>query len=183
MPQRFPKHAGGFTCMSPAGVNIERLMRQPPKVEFVALPVKDTWPVVYPAGTMKKSDVLTACPARVVTLKRPDMALSGIVVDRDVVVAESTGVSDWFSPMRLFNATASKCVPVMVTAVDAGPIAGVKLVIVGRPASDRTVNADAEFAEPPGDVTLNAPVVAPAGTVTTNCVAVAELTAAVVPLN
>ena len=146
-------------------------------------PVKLTSLVEYPGGTTKKSEALTASPAFVCTLKRPDIALSGMVVDNDVGVPETTGVSDWFSPMRLFNAIVSKCVPVIVTAVDTPPIAGVKLVIVGSPASERTVNADAEFAEPPGEVTLTAPVVAPAGTVTSSCVGVCEFTVAVVPLN
>jgi len=35
----------------------------------------------------------------------------------------------------------------------------------------------------PGEVTLTAPVVAPAGTVTSSCVGVCEFTVAVVPLN
>ena len=63
------------------------------------------------------------------------------------------------------NATAVapvKFVPPIVTLVPAGPLAGVKLVIVGGLS---TVKLLALVAVPPGVVTLTGPVVAPAGTV------------------
>jgi hypothetical protein len=64
------------------------------------------------------------------------------------------------------NATAVtpvKFVPLIVTLVPAGPLAGVKLVIVGALAL--TVKLLALVAVPPDVVTLSGPVVAPAGTV------------------
>ena len=56
-----------------------------------------------------------------------------------------------------------KFVPVIVTLVPAGPLVGVKLVIVGALAL--TVKLVALVAVPAGVVTLSGPVVAPAGTV------------------
>ena len=56
-----------------------------------------------------------------------------------------------------------KFVPLIVTLVPAGPLVGVKLVIVGALAV--TVKLLALVAVPPGVVTLSGPVVAPAGTV------------------
>ena len=64
------------------------------------------------------------------------------------------------------NATALapvKFVPVIVTLVPTGPLAGVKLVIVGALAL--TVKLAELVAVPPGVVTVTGPVVAPAGTV------------------
>ena len=63
------------------------------------------------------------------------------------------------------NATAVaplKFVPVIVTLVPAGPLVGVKLVIVG---AGTTVKVLALVAVPPAVVTLTGPVVAPVGTV------------------
>ena len=56
-----------------------------------------------------------------------------------------------------------KFVPLIVTLVPTGPLAGVKLVIVG--AGGTTVKLVALVAVPPGVVTLSGPVVAPVGTV------------------
>ena len=67
--------------------------------------------------------------------------------------------------LTLLNATAEvpvKLVPLMDTLVPTGPLAGVKLVIVGGLI---TVKLLALVAVPPGVVTLMVPVVAPAGTV------------------
>ena len=67
--------------------------------------------------------------------------------------------------LTLLNATAEvpvKLVPLMDTLVPTGPLAGVKLVIVGGLI---TVKLPALVAVPPGVVTLMVPVVAPAGTV------------------
>jgi hypothetical protein len=55
-----------------------------------------------------------------------------------------------------------KFVPLIVTLVPTGPLAGVKLVIAG---AGITVKLLVLVAVPPGVVTLNGPVVAPAGTV------------------
>ena len=67
--------------------------------------------------------------------------------------------------LTLLNATAEvpvKLVPLMDTLVPTGPLAGVKLVIVGGLI---TVKLLALVAVPPGVVTLMVPVVAPVGIV------------------
>ena len=77
----------------------------------------------------------------------------------------------------------SKLVPVIVTVVPGAPIVGVKFVIVGAPeAADVTVNALLLVIEPTGQLTPIGPVVAPAGTMVTSCVRVAEITVAPTPL-
>jgi hypothetical protein len=83
------------------------------------------------------------------------------------------------------NATAVapvKFVPLIVTLVPTGPLAGVKAAIAGAGALT-TVKSIALVALPPGVVTLSGPVVAPAGTVAR--MAVGEITAklAATPLN
>ena len=55
-----------------------------------------------------------------------------------------------------------KFVPLIVTLVPTGPLAGAKLVIVG---AGMTVKLVALVAVPPGVVTRTGPVVAPVGTV------------------
>ena len=76
-------------------------------------------------------------------------------------------------PLKATAVAPVKFVPLIVTLVPTGPLAGVKLVIVGPLAV--TVNALALVAVPPAVVTLIDPVVAPAGTVAS--IDVAEFTA------
>ena len=66
------------------------------------------------------------------------------------------------APLKATTVVPGKFVPLMVTLVPTGPLAGVKPVIVGRLI---TVKLPALVAVPPGVVTLIVPVVAPAGTV------------------
>ena len=66
------------------------------------------------------------------------------------------------TPLNTTAVAPVKFVPVIVTPVPAGPLAGVKLAIVG---AGITVKLVALVAVPPGVVTLNGPVVAPVGTV------------------
>ena len=66
-------------------------------------------------------------------------------------------------PLNVTAVAPVKFVPLIVTLIPTGPLAGVKLVIVGPLAV--TVNAVALVAVPPGVVTLIGPLVAPAGTV------------------
>ena len=83
----------------------------------------------------------------------------------------------------LFVVTVSKLVPEIVTAVPAGPIEGVKLLIDGTPdVLGPTVKDVLLVADPFGDVTAISPLVAAEGTVTTNSVAVADVMLAAVPL-
>src|SRR5262245_29566503 len=70
----------------------------------------------------------------------------------------------------------------MLTAVPAAPIVGEKALIVGAPVEAVTTKDVALVAEPAGVVTASGPVVAPDGTLTTSCVAVAEVTLAAIPL-
>jgi hypothetical protein len=63
-------------------------------------------------------------------------------------------------PLKLTAVAPVKLAPLIVTAVPAGPLTGVKLAIAGA-----AVKLDALVAVPPGVVTLIGPVVAPAGTV------------------
>jgi hypothetical protein len=64
--------------------------------------------------------------------------------------------------LKLTAVVPVKLAPLIVTAVPAGPLAGVKLAIVG---ATSTVKLLALAAVPPGVVTLSGPVVAPEGTV------------------
>jgi hypothetical protein len=107
-----------------------------------------------------KLAALVAVPAGVVTLTVPDVAPVGTVAWIEAVDAT---VNVTASPL-IFTAVAPvKFVPVIATTVPAGPLAGVKPVIVG--ALWVTVKLLALVAVPPGVVTLSGPVVAPDGTV------------------
>ena len=76
---------------------------------------------------------------------------------------------------------AAKLVPVIVTGVPTGPLAGENPVIVGGGGSV-TVKFVLLVADCPETVTDIGPVVAPVGTVVTSDVAVALVTVAAVPL-
>src|SRR2546427_7040681 len=100
-----------------------------------------------------------------------------------VVVAELICAGELFSRRFSLLVTVSKFVPFTVTAVPVTAVVGVKLVIVGTPLLARTLNDVLLVADPVGVVTPIAPVVALVGTLATSCVAVADVTDAVVPLN
>jgi hypothetical protein len=85
-----------------------------------------------------------------------------------VAVDEVIGAGVMLNFKRLLVAMGSKLVPVIETAVFGVAIAGVKLVMAGTPLVAVTVKAVLLDAEPAGAVTAIAPVVAPAGTVTTS---------------
>lgn len=109
---------------------------------------------------------LTAVPAAVVSLIRPEEVneVNGAITD--VAVAEDGIDGVVLNVSRLLNATGSKPDPVIVIAVPAVAIAGLKPEIEGAPGPDITVKLVELVAEPRGAVTLMAPVVAPDGTVT-----------------
>lgn len=100
-----------------------------------------------------------------------------------VLVAELTVAWLLLNSTLLLAGTLSKFLPVIATAVPALPMTGVKLVMIGAPPEAATVKGVLLLAEPVGVVTLISPVMAPVGTLAIICVAVAELTAAVTPLN
>ena len=118
-----------------------------------------------------------------VTEIRPEVPLGGTLAGILVAVAELIGARAMLNLTLSFAAVVSKLVPVIVTAVPGVPMVGVNPVIVGAPVEAVTVNESILVAEPAGAVTVIGPVVAPEGTVVTICVAVAEVTVAVVPLN
>jgi hypothetical protein len=107
----------------------------------------------------------------------------GTVVASEIDVADVGRAEDKFIFTTSFAGVESKLVPVIDTVAPTAPIVGVKFVIVGWPLLPETVNAVDEVAAPAGEVTEIVPVVAPFGTKTINCVALAEVTVAAVPLN
>src|SRR5207248_2551462 len=129
------------------------------------------------ALTTVNEPALVAVPPGVVTLSGPEVAPAGTVAW--IAVAEVT-VKLALVPLNATALAPVKLVPLMVTLVPTGPLAGEKLVIVG-PLT--TVNELELVAVPPGVVTLSGPLVAPAGTVA--WIAVAEVTVklALTPLN
>ena len=82
------------------------------------------------------------------------------------------------TPLNFTAVAPAKFVPVIVTTVPAGPLAGAKLAIVGAP-----MKLDELVAVPPAVVTLNGPVVTPAGAVAWIEVAEATEKPAATPLN
>lgn len=66
--------------------------------------------------------------------------------------------------MKLTFVAPLKSVPLIVTLVPTGPLAGVKLVIVGAGTNTVTVKSAALVPVPPAVVTVILPEVAPAGT-------------------
>jgi hypothetical protein len=68
-------------------------------------------------------------------------------------------------PLNVTAVAPVKAEPLIVTLVPTGPLAGVKLVIVGGSGALTTVKVVALVAVPSGVVTLSVPVVAPVGTV------------------
>jgi len=113
---------------------------------------------------------------------RPDPVKVGTALERELEVAAEALPGVKLKRRLLALGVVAKLVPVIVTGVPAVAIDGVKLVIVGA-AVLPIVNTVALAAEAPGVVTPIGPVVAPAGTVATICVAVDDTTGAVVPLN
>ena len=81
----------------------------------------------------------------------------------------------------LLEGVVLKFVPLIVTVDPTGPLAGLKLLIVG--AGVVTVKLPLLVAVCVPTFTVIAPVVAPVGTATVRCVVVAAETVAVVPLN
>ena len=129
-------------------------------------PVTSTDEGAWGDGGIKKSAVLVAVPATVATDMRPEPVACGTLVCKAVEVLDVSEASVALSFTRLLLLIGSKLVPVIVTAVPAVPIAGVKLVIVGAVESATTKLVELT-ADPLGLVTEIGPVVAPLGTVVT----------------
>ncbi len=98
-------------------------------------------------------------PATVVTLTAPLLAPAGTVAV--IWVAESTVKVVALVALNFTTVAPERLVPVIVTDVPTGPLAGFTSV---TSAAEMTVKLG-PASVPPGVVTLTAPVVAPAGTV------------------
>src|SRR5216110_727239 len=154
-----------------------------PDPPTVTRPVDATSATPMPSGGTKKSSALAAESAGVAIDSRPEVAPYGTVVAIEVLVTVPTSASVRLKRRRLFVVgDVTKLVPVMVTAVPARAIGGVKLLIVGASLAARTVKGIVLVPEPPDVVTTIVPVVAPAGTVVVICVGVEAVTTAGVPL-
>jgi hypothetical protein len=112
----------------------------------------------------------------------PDVPRVGTGTVKLVVVAEVAQLDMLLKVSLSRLGLPSKFAPVIFTTVPGTPTVGVNDVIVGRPASP-TVKTSVLAAEPVEFATPMGPVVAPAGTMATIDVVVAELTAAERPLN
>src|SRR6267143_1359806 len=126
--------------------------------------------------TVKLPALLTVPPA-VVTLIGPVAAPAGTVA---VIAVSEFAVKLALVPLNRTAVAVVKFVPLIVTLVPTGPLAGVKLAIVGGLI---TVKLPALLAVPSGLVTLIVPVVAPAGTVAVIVVAEPTVKLALAPLN
>ena len=80
------------------------------------------------AGVIVKAELLVAVPAGVITEIFPDVPVPTTAV---IVVADTTVNNVAAVPPNVTPVAPVKFVPVTVTAVPAGPLAGVKLEIVG----------------------------------------------------
>src|ERR1700693_4524176 len=119
-----------------------------------------TWGACGADVTVKVPDDV-AVPPGVVTLITPVAAVAGTDV---LMCASSVTVNVALTPLKNFTALPPvNPEPVIVTAVPAGPLVGLKLVIVGV-ADEVTVKLVVEVTVPPGAVTVIAPVAAVAGT-------------------
>jgi hypothetical protein len=96
-----------------------------------------------------------------------------------MVVAE-LAVKPALTPLNCTDVALVKLVPLMITLAPAGPLAGVKLEIVG---GLMTVKLLTLLAVPAGLMTLIGPLVAPVGTVAVMVVAELAVKPALVPLN
>src|SRR4051812_23105683 len=120
---------------------------------------------------------LVAVPPAVVTPMNPVIAPTGTVA---WIVVDEVTVKLALRPLKLTVLAAVKLVPLMVTPPPAGPLTGVKLVIVG---GLTTIVKGLELvAMPPGVVTRIVPVVAAAGAVAWIDVAELTVNTALMPL-
>ena len=125
-----------------------------------ASPLAGLKPVMVGGTSTVKLLALVAMPPDVVTLNGPVVAPAGTVAW--IAVVDVTVKVGALVPLKLTAITPVKFVPLMVTFAPTGPLIGAKLAIVGALAD--TVKLLALIAVPPEVVTLNGPVVAPAGT-------------------
>src|SRR5262245_24633189 len=104
----------------------------------------------YGGGTTTKSPSLTARPIGVVTVMRPPIADPGTVVVNVVPDDAPVIATRPFRSMRLLSAAGSKLAPLIVNAVPATPIVGLKPEMSGRPRFSTIVNGVRLVADPDG---------------------------------
>jgi hypothetical protein len=129
-------------------------------------------------GAAMKLLALVAVPAAVVTLIGPVVTPVGAVAT--IAVTDVTVTLAALSPLNFTAVTPVKFVPLIVTLAPAGPLVGVKLVIVG---GMRTVKLPALVPVPPAVVTESGPLVAAAGTAVWIDVPEVTVKVAALPLN
>ena len=118
---------------------------------------------------MNRSSVLDVVPAGVFKEICPEPALLGTVMVKLVGCAElGTAAGVTFIISRLLDGAGSKFAPAIVIAVPGAAICGVNESMRGLPEELVTVNGLALVTDADGEVTVIAPDVAPAGTVTTS---------------
>lgn len=118
-----------------------------------------------------KEAPLVAVPPGVVTRTGPVVTPEAAVAM--ICVAELTLKDAAFKALKVTAVAPLKPVPLMVTTVPALPLAGVKLVMLGTPTTEKLLTL---CTVPLAVVTLSGPVLAPAGTVAV--IRAEELTAA-----
>ena len=138
-----------------------------------------SWVVAVPVTV--KLVALVPVPVGVVTEIGPVVAPAGTVALMCVLLVTVNVVAE--TPLNFTAVAPVKLVPVIVTDVPTGPLAGVNEVIVGAPVTV-TVKLVALVAVPPAVVMEMGPVVAPVGTVAVMCVALVTVkVVAEIPLN
>ncbi len=145
-------------------------------------PVTPTSAAVKPGGATKRSAPLTTLPYGVETETRPEVAVRVKGVVTLVVVADVTDASVPLRRNTLLLRMVWKLVPAIVKFVPRAATGAEKLLMVGRLVAP-TVKMDWLVPVPAGVVIEIRPLVAPAGTFATICVAVAEVTVAATPPN
>ena len=112
----------------------------------------------------------------------PEVEEDPKVAEIEELEAALTGTLTVLIFAESFCRFASKFTPVIVRAPPGAAMAGEKLEMLGRFPGAVTEKEFVELAVPAGAVTAMAPLVAPAGTVATICVELAESIVACAPL-
>ena len=128
-----------------------------------------------PPGVTVKLAVLVAVPSSVVTVMEPVGAAKGTVA---VTVPELLTLNTAVLPPNETAVAPVKLVPVIVTAVPTGPVAGAKELMAGVTVKRVVVTIDPLL----GVVTVMGPVLAPAGTVVVSVPGGPSVKVAVAPL-
>lgn len=129
-----------------------------------------------PPGVTVKLPALVALPSNVVTVMRPVVAPAGTVV---VTVPELLTLNIAALPPNETAVVPVKLVPLIVTPVPPGPLAGAKEVMAGITVKRVVVTKG----PPPGVVTVIGPVVAPGGTAVVIVPGGPSVNVAATPLN